>query len=148
MIRRSASDRLLGNGYGTALVRHDGTVDWWCAPGLDSPPLLWGLLDAKGPVAAWTGAVAVGRTSTVAGPGLRTTVAALGIQFQLLDGLVHVDGAAVLARADAMVAVLDGLQAEEVDPDTGAALGNIPLVWCHTEAARAARLLDRAARRT
>lgn len=128
MIRRSASDRLLGNGYGTALVRHDGTVDWWCAPGLDSPPLLWGLLDAKGPVAAWTGAVAVGRTSTVAGPGLRTTVAVDGIQFQLLDGLVHVDGAAVLARADAMVAVLDGLQAEEVDPDTGAALGNIPLV--------------------
>ncbi len=47
-----------------------------------------------------------------------------------------------------MVAVLDGLQAEEVDPDTGAALGNIPLVWSHTEAARAALLLDRAARRT
>ncbi len=61
--------RLLGNRYGTALVRHDGTVDWWCAPGLDSPPLMWGLLDAEGPVAAWTGAVAVGRTSTVAGPG-------------------------------------------------------------------------------
>lgn len=46
-------------------------------------------------------------------------------------------------RADAICALLGPLQAEEVDPRTGAALGNLPLVWSHTEAARAMVLLDR-----
>lgn len=86
-------------------MRHDGTVDWWCAPELDSPPLLWGLLDPQGALGTWSGAVAEGRTSTVAGPGLRTTVAfphgdgaTEYVHVQLLDGLVHADGACLLVR--------------------------------------------------
>jgi hypothetical protein len=48
------------------------------------------------------------------------------------------------ARADAMCAALPRLLAEEVDPETGEALGNVPLVWSHMEAARAMYVLDAA----
>ena len=48
------------------------------------------------------------------------------------------------ARADALCARLPRLLAEEVDPDTGESLGNIPLVWSHAEAARAMYVLDAA----
>jgi len=47
-------------------------------------------------------------------------------------------------RARRMRAVLPGIQPEQVDVTTGAGLGNAPLVWAHTEAARAAILIDRA----
>lgn len=47
-------------------------------------------------------------------------------------------------RADAMREVLPGIQPEEVDVASGTGRGNVPLVWSHTEAARAAILLDRA----
>ncbi len=33
---------------------------------------------------------------------------------------------------------------EEVDPETGDSLGNVPLVWSHAEAARAMYVLDAA----
>ena len=48
------------------------------------------------------------------------------------------------ARADALCARLPRLVAEEVDPDTGESLGNIPLVWSHAEFARAMYGLDAA----
>lgn len=51
------------------------------------------------------------------------------------------------ARADALCARLPRLLAEEVDPDTGESLGNIPLVWSHAEAARAMYVLDAASLR-
>ena len=51
------------------------------------------------------------------------------------------------ARADALCARLPRLLGEEVDPDTGESLGNIPLVWSHAEAARAMYVLDAAALR-
>lgn len=47
-------------------------------------------------------------------------------------------------RADALCALLRRLMAEEVDPESGAALGNVPLVWSHIEAARALYILDAA----
>ena len=47
-------------------------------------------------------------------------------------------------RADAPCAALPRLMAEEVDPESGAALGNVPLVWSHIEAARAVYILDAA----
>ncbi|MDP9442633.1 MAG: glycoside hydrolase family 15 protein, partial [Actinomycetota bacterium] len=46
--------------------------------------------------------------------------------------------------ADAMCARLPRLLAEEVDPETGASLGNTPLVWSHMEAARTMYVLDAA----
>ncbi len=48
------------------------------------------------------------------------------------------------ARADAMCAALPRLLAEEIDPETGESLGNVPLVWSHMEAARAMYMLDAA----
>jgi hypothetical protein len=51
------------------------------------------------------------------------------------------------SRADALCAQLPRLLAEEVDPDSGESLGNIPLVWSHAEAARAMYVLDAASLR-
>ena len=39
--------RLLGNGRSAALVTPAAEVDWWCAPTLDAPPILWSLLDPE-----------------------------------------------------------------------------------------------------
>ena len=44
--------------------------------------------------------------------------------------------------AEELDARLPRLLSEEVDPATGAALGNVPLVWSHMEAARAMHMLD------
>ena len=40
--------------------------------------------------------------------------------------------------------MLPALLPEEVDPESGAGLGNVPLVWSHIEAARAMHLIDTA----
>jgi hypothetical protein len=50
-------------------------------------------------------------------------------------------------RLDELCATLPALLAEEVDPVSGAALGNVPLVWSHVEMARSLYVLDAAERR-
>jgi len=50
-------------------------------------------------------------------------------------------------RLDRLCAGLPRLLSEEVDPQTGAPLGNTPLVWSHAELARAIYVLDAAKRR-
>ncbi|WP_260853853.1 glycoside hydrolase family 15 protein [Paraburkholderia sp. BCC1886] len=37
----------VGDGRSVALIGADGSVDWWCVPGIDSPPLFDRLLDAQ-----------------------------------------------------------------------------------------------------
>ena len=50
-------------------------------------------------------------------------------------------------RIDDLCARLPALLVEEVEPASGALLGNVPLVWSHMELARALYLLDAAERR-
>jgi hypothetical protein len=92
-----ADHRLLGDGAGAAMVLPDGTIDWWCAPRFDSPPLLWLLLDPDGPAARYEGVVPLEEGDEVAGAVLRTTVRGPHGTIELWDGLI--DGALVrLAR--------------------------------------------------
>ncbi len=51
------------------------------------------------------------------------------------------------SRLDELCLRLPRLMPEEVDPADGTALGNVPLVWSHMEAARALYILDVAERR-
>ncbi len=94
-----AAHRLLGDGCSTALVTDDGVVDWWCAPRLDSPPLLWSILDPAGAASRWVGASFVAVDGGPAGPTATTVVRIDGRRVRLRDGLVAVDGATCLVRA-------------------------------------------------
>jgi hypothetical protein len=69
-----AAHRVLGDGRSSALVRPDDTVDWWCAPAIDDPPVLWSLLDPAGAAARWCDVEAVARDPRPAGPVTSTTL--------------------------------------------------------------------------
>lgn len=90
--------RLLSNGRSLALVTAAAEVDWWCAPELDAPPLLWSLLDGRGAAAAWISARSASTTGRPAGPAARTVVVIDGRRVECRDGLIDVDGIACLVR--------------------------------------------------
>jgi len=81
--------RLLGDGRSSALIQPGGEVDWWCAPRLDSPPLLWSLLDQKGAAARWCDVRYVALAGGPAGPTARTVLRADGGRIETVDGLLH-----------------------------------------------------------
>lgn len=99
--------RLLGGGASAALLLPDATVDWWCAPAFDSPPLLWWLLDATGAAARWHKAQPLHRDERPAGPSARTVIDVGGSRIECWDGLVDAPAgdASLLIR---LVRALDG----------------------------------------
>lgn len=86
-----SSHRLLGDGRSCALLRPDGEIDWWCTPAMDSPPLLWSLLDPAGGAARWLGARSVRHEAGPAGPTSRTMLRCGRCLITTWDGVV-VDG--------------------------------------------------------
>ena len=92
--------RVIGDGRSAALLTPAGTVDWWCAPALDSRPVLWALLDpAAGAAARWDGVVPVDTHGPVASPCVRTVLRCGTARVECLDGLVLApDGNPALVR--------------------------------------------------
>lgn len=90
--------RLVGDGRSLALVTQDGEVDWWCAPELDDPPLLWSLLDPEGAAARWLDARPVAAEGRPAGPVVETVLMVGGRRIRCRDGLVRLDGTSHLLR--------------------------------------------------
>lgn len=82
-----AAHRLLGDGASAALLRPDGEIDWWCAPELDAPPLLWSLLDRSGGGARWHGVRMASADGPVAGQVLRTLLRHPTGRLECRDGL-------------------------------------------------------------
>ncbi|MEX2659518.1 MAG: glycoside hydrolase family 15 protein, partial [Acidimicrobiales bacterium] len=91
--------RLLGDGRSSALLTPEAEVDWWCAPALDSPPILWSLLDPAGARAWWPGTRLVDGVTGPAGATARTTLSREGARIEVWDGLLPVrDGGSALVR--------------------------------------------------
>ncbi len=90
--------RLLGDGTSTALLRPDGEIDWWCAPELDSAPVLWSLLDPAGAAARWRGVRMAGPDDGPAGAVLRTLLRHPSGRLECRDGLCVTEGAPGLIR--------------------------------------------------
>lgn len=90
--------RLLGDGTTTALLQPDGTVDWWCAPEMDSPPLLWSLLDPAGTASRYLDAHLRTEPGEAVGPSLTSGLRIRSVAVEALDGLVTRDGVPVLVR--------------------------------------------------
>jgi hypothetical protein len=90
--------RLLGHDGMAALLAPDASVEWWCTPRLDSPPVLWRLLDEAGGVAVWRGAKPVGVVGGPASPCARTLVEVEGEPVACWDALVRLRGEPALVR--------------------------------------------------
>ena len=93
-----SAHRLLGGSRSVALVTHDGEVDWWCAPEPDDEPVLWSLLDPKGPAARWVGARFAGVDGPPAGPVVDGSLIIDAALVETRDALVEVEGFVCLAR--------------------------------------------------
>ena len=99
-----AAHRLLGDGSTTALLRPGGEVDWWCAPAMDSPPVLWSLLDERGAAARWVGVRLSAAAGRAAGPVLTTVLQSARGRVECRDAL-HCDD----DRGSSLVRLVRGL---------------------------------------
>ncbi|MBA3509978.1 MAG: hypothetical protein H0T19_07795, partial [Thermoleophilaceae bacterium] len=125
-----AAHRLLGDGRSTALIRPGGEIDWWCAPEVDSPPVLWSLLDPAGAAARWVDVRMVSRSQEPAGPATRTVVRAPGGgRVECWDGLVATDGGVALVRAVKVVAAATPGTGDTVELTHELALGGFDRPW-------------------
>lgn len=91
--------RLVGNGRTVAMLRPDATVDWWCAPTFDDPPLCWQLLDPDGGVATFPGLALVEADSAPAGSSTRILLRApAGLLVEVWDALLDAGSGVALVR--------------------------------------------------
>jgi hypothetical protein len=80
--------RVVADRKTAALVRPDGTIDWWCSPRFDAPPLMWSLLDPNGGESAFEGVESLACDGPPAGATAATVLrAACGI-VDAYDGLL------------------------------------------------------------
>ena len=90
--------RLVGDGRSVAMLSSDASVQWWCAPEFDDPPLCWRLLDASGGTARFPHLQHVEHSVAPAGASARTLLRdAVGL-IEVRDGLVARDNGVLLVR--------------------------------------------------
>ncbi len=118
-----AAHRLLGDGSATALLRPGGEVDWWCAPDMDSPPVLWSLLDRDGAAARWLGLRMSASAGRAAGPVLDTVLHGPSGRVETRDALHCKDD-----RGSTLIRLVRGLDAD-LDLEHELALGGFDAPW-------------------
>lgn len=118
-----AAHRLLGDGSTTALLRPGGEVDWWCAPQMDSPPVLWSLLDEQGAAARWAGVRLSAAAGRAAGPVLATVLQSPRGRVECRDGLHCQDD-----RGSSLVRLVRGLD-EDLQIEHELSLGGFDQPW-------------------
>jgi Glycosyl hydrolases family 15/Domain of unknown function (DUF5911) len=118
-----AAHRLLGDGSATALLRPGGEVDWWCAPAMDSPPVLWSLLDADGAAARWCGVRLSASAGRAAAPVLTTVLRSARGRVECRDALHCADD-----RGSSLVRLVRGID-DDLDLEHELALGGFDQPW-------------------
>ena len=118
-----AAHRLLGDGSTTALLRPGGEIDWWCAPAMDSPPVLWSLLDADGATARWAGVRLSAAAGRAAGPVLTTVLQSGHGRVECRDALHCQDD-----RGSSLVRLVRGVD-EDLDLEHELSLGGFDQPW-------------------
>jgi len=83
---------------GSALIRPDGEIDWWCRDRFDATPTLWSLLDRCGGSARWSGAQIASWDQHPAGPTAHSTVRIGERRVLLWDGLLEDGSSTALVR--------------------------------------------------
>src|SRR4051812_11762992 len=83
-----AAHWLLSDGFGAALIRPDGELDWWCTPRFDATPTLWSLLDRTGASAQFAQVTALEVSDMPIGATTRTRLRAPCGTVEVWDGLV------------------------------------------------------------
>ena len=125
-----AAHRLMGDGSATALLRPAGEVDWWCAPNMDDPPVLWSLLDADGAAARWLGVRLSASSGRTAGPVLDTVLHGKTGRIETKDALHCADD-----RGSTLVRLVRGIDAD-LDLQHELALGGFDQPWAKWDGAR------------
>lgn len=90
--------RLIADGRSAVVLSPDASVQWWCAPQFDDPPLCWRLLDACGGSARFPGLRFVDADDAPAGARASTLLRDDVGVVEVRDGLLPRGPGVVLVR--------------------------------------------------